>query len=257
MARLLFVTTILATVIVSGCQPTNVQEQSTTTSSSLRNRSAELHVDLGIRYLREGNLDFAFSRLSRALDLEPNNAAAHNAMGLLHERLGDAAKADGYYRRAVTLNPTDASAQTNLGSSLCRAAKYEEGEKFLLQAAKQPLHKSPEVIYTNLGLCALLADKPERAETYFRRSLEINPKMSGALIRMSELSYRQDRYLSARAYLQRYLVEAEHSPASLWLGVRIERELGDKNAEASYGMLLRSKFPDAAQTRLLEESKNQ
>ena len=254
MARLLFTTIILATVVVSGCQPTNIQGEPRDARSSVRNRSAELHVDLGIRYLREGNLEFAFSRLTRALEMEPNNASAHNAMGLLHERLGDAEKAEGYYRKAVSLNPTDASAQTNLGGFLCRAKEYEEGQKFLLQAAKHPSNKSTEVVYTNLGLCALLADEPEKSETYLRRALEINPKVPGALIRMSELSYRQERYLSARAYLQRFLAVAKHSPSSLWLGVRVERELGDKNAAASYGMLLQSEFPDSAETRRLQES---
>jgi type IV pilus assembly protein PilF len=37
----------------------------------------------------------------------------------------------------------------------------------------------------------------------------------------------------------------------LWLGIRIERLLGDKDAEASYAMLLRRKYPNSEQTKAL------
>ena len=35
------------------------------------------------------------------------------------------------------------------------------------------------------------------------------------------------------------------------LAVRIERRMGDRNSEASYGMQLRKRFPDARETQLL------
>ncbi len=71
---------------------------------------------------------------------------------------------------------------------------------------------------------------------------------------MSDLSYNQGNYLSARGYLQRYLEIANHTPISLWLGIRIERELGDKNALSSYALSLRNNFPDSKEARLLQES---
>ena len=71
---------------------------------------------------------------------------------------------------------------------------------------------------------------------------------------MCDLSFRLGRHLPARGYLQRYAEVARHSPRSLWLGVRIERELDDRDAEASYALQLEKNFPDSAQTKLLLES---
>jgi len=37
----------------------------------------------------------------------------------------------------------------------------------------------------------------------------------------------------------------------LWLGVRIERKVGDRNAAANYAVQLRKRFPDAQETQWL------
>ena len=78
--------------------------------------------------------------------------------------------------------------------------------------------------------------------------------MAPALIQMGQISYDQGNYLSARGYLQRYLEVARHTPASLWLGIRVEKELGDKDTLSSYALLLRNNFPDSDEAALLRQS---
>ncbi len=41
------------------------------------------------------------------------------------------------------------------------------------------------------------------------------------------------------------------NPEMLWLGVRIERKLGNRDAESSYALELRRKYPEAPQTKSL------
>ena len=71
---------------------------------------------------------------------------------------------------------------------------------------------------------------------------------------MSQISYEKANYLSARAYLQRYLEISRHTSTSLWLGIKIERELGDKDALSSYILSLKNNFPDSIEAGLLLES---
>jgi type IV pilus assembly protein PilF len=71
---------------------------------------------------------------------------------------------------------------------------------------------------------------------------------------MAAISYEDAQYLPARAYLQRYLVVARHTARSLWLGIRIERKLGDVDAVASYALALSNRFPESDEARLLRES---
>jgi len=87
--------------------------------------------------------------------------------------------------------------------------------------------------------------------------LELNPQIPSALIAMSDLSFANGQQLSARAYMQRYTEISQHSARTLWLGVKIERALGDLDTAASYALLLKSNYPDSKETRLLLESESE
>ena len=252
--RTSLLTAILLSGLLSACETIPTTEQTTGGKPTTTSKVAELQTQLGIGYLRQGKLELAWNRLQRALDADPNYSTAHNAMALVQERLKDPEKAEEHYLRAVTLNPADSAAQNNYGSFLCRNRRYEEGEHRFLQAAKNPLYDQPEIAYANAGVCLKRAGQYQKAERYLRTALEINPEIPVALLAMSEVSLQTKRYLPARAYLQRYLAVASHSPQSLWLGVQIERKLGDKNTASSYAMMLKSNYPDSRETQLLLES---
>lgn len=245
---------IALSALLAGCQTTPGAEDTTGGTPRAANRVAELQTQLGIGYLREGKLELAWTRLQRALDADPNFSTAHNAMALVQERLNDPEKAEEHYRRAVSLNPADSAAQNNYGRFLCGQSRPDEAEQRFLQAAKNPLYDQPAIAYSNAGVCMKQAGNPEKAERYLRAALEINPRIPVALITMSEINFDRERYLPARAYLQRYLDVARRSARSLWLGVQIERKLGDKDTASSYALMLRSEYPDSRETQLLLES---
>jgi type IV pilus assembly protein PilF len=59
---------------------------------------------------------------------------------------------------------------------------------------------------------------------------------------MAQLRYRGGRYDDAKAYVNRFNKVTEPSAESLWLALRIERKLGDRGAETSFGAQLRRSF---------------
>ena len=71
---------------------------------------------------------------------------------------------------------------------------------------------------------------------------------------MAEISFEQKNYISARAFLQRFNESSQPTPKSLWLRIRTERILGDRDAVASSAMLLKGKYPAAEETQLYLES---
>ncbi len=245
------------TALLVGCagQPATDSVTSAPQPKSV-NKLAEVQTKLGIGYMGTGQLELAHNRLSRALELDPDYSTAHNAMGLLQERLRNNEQAEVHYKRAVSLNRYDSAAQTNYGSFLCRTGRPAEGEQRFLQALKNSLYDRPEVAYSNAGICVMRAGELDKAETYFRAALERNPKIPSVLLGMSEVSYGKQQYLKARAYLQRYLDVGEHSAKTLWLGVRIERELGDRRTEREYAARLKTQFPESDETQLLLESES-
>jgi type IV pilus assembly protein PilF len=215
---------------------------------------AIVNAQLGLGYLRSGQVDLAWERLSTALKADPEYATAHNGIALVYDRLNDAEKAEEHFKRAIELNPDDSAAQTNYGVFLCERGRFEEGGQYFLKAVENPLYNKPAMAYANAGTCKLRAGDPSAAEKYFRAALRADPRFGVALLSMAELSFDNEQYLAARAYMQRYEEVSKHNSRSLWLGIRIEKKLGDKDAVSSFAMLLKANYPDSRETQLLLES---
>ena len=233
--------------LLSACNGTTpVRNQETEAS-----RAASVNVQLGAGYMREGKNELALSKLQRALDEDPKLPSAHYVIAILYERLRMFDKADAHYQRAVSLAPDDPEARNNYGTFLCGQNRLKDADEQFLAAVKNPLYKTPEFAYTNAGICALRVPDEAKAERYFRQAIEVNPQFGDALYQLAELNFNRQHYLPARAYLQRHLEVSPHSAAALWLGIRIERALGDKRAAADYAKLLKTNFPNSKETELL------
>ena len=220
-------------------------------------RAAEINLELGIEHLRKGNLQQAKDKIDRALEQNPRYGRAHLVAGMLYNRLGDQSKAESHFERAVSLEPKNPEFKNNYAVYLCQQKKYERGQKIALEAAADPLYKTPEVAFLNAGNCALQAGNMKDAEVSLRKALDVKPRFSEALFQMADLEYRQTEYMSARAFLERYLEVGRTSPDTLWLGVRIERGLGNNAQAQHYAQRLKSEYPSAAQTKeLLESERN-
>lgn len=216
----------------------------------------DVYVELGTAYLREGNLSEAFRNARKSVLIDPKLAAGHNLLGVLHQRLGQIDQAGEHFRRAVALEPHNPFALNALASFLCGQAQFEEADTYFARALQNPLYPTPWVAAYNRGRCAENNGALKVAETYYRLALRKQPAMPAALLRMAQLSFDQDNYLSARAYLQRYSAVAAHTAESLWLGIRTEMQLGDRDQVASYKIKLRANFPDSEQTRFLNEAES-
>lgn len=244
-----FAATLMLAVVVglSGCA----------TSGGLppedRIRAADANTQLGIAYLRRGDLQQALRKLQKAIEQDENSSSAHMAIAVVYERLDEPDLAQTHYRRALSLDPENSPAANNYARFLCGRGRLERALELFDRAAANPLYENPAIPVSNAGICLHDAGEYDRAEDYLLRALKMEPTFAPALLHMADIRYREEQYLSARAYYQRYLEVAEQNAESAWLGVRIEHQLGDKDALASYALLLKGKFPDAPQTRKLLE----
>ncbi|MDX1593042.1 MAG: type IV pilus biogenesis/stability protein PilW [Gammaproteobacteria bacterium] len=216
-----------------------------------RPAAAEPNALLGIEYMKAGQDAQAMEHLQRALVHDPNLAVAHNGIAVLYEKLGQDEKAEAHFRRVVEISPNDSDAWNNYGRFLCSNQRYEESTRAFERALANPLYKTPQNTLTNLGVCALRDGQRELAENYFRQALAKAPNFVPALYQMASLSWESGNALQARAYLQRLTRLVRPNAAMLWLGVQVERELGDRGAAENYARQLRERFPTAPETRLL------
>jgi type IV pilus assembly protein PilF len=216
--------------------------------------AARFNTQLGIEYLKQNNVAAAQQTIERALTQNARDPNVHTAAGLLYERLAEPDKADKHFARAIKLDPKNPDMLNNYAVFLCRNGQQAKGGKLFAQAAASPLYRTPEVAFTNAGVCARSAKDLAGAEQWFRKALAAQPANPDALLQMADLSFERGNGLQARAFLQRYFQNGPATPDALYLGVRIERALGDTASANDYAAQLRKSFPTSDQARQLADA---
>ncbi|MFK8068313.1 MAG: type IV pilus biogenesis/stability protein PilW [Gammaproteobacteria bacterium] len=250
MKHLTFICIFIISALLSGCTTSQTSGSPTTVADDPA-RAAELNLELGLAYMERNDNEKALNKLLKSIKIDPQFADAHNALGILYSRLGEDGKAGDHFKRAVNIAPQDPRALNNYGQYLCRHNQRQEADKMFTRAVENPLYQTPEFAYLNAGICARDNQDLEKAEVHFRAALQENPYMAAVLIQMAELSHQLGRSLPARGYIERYGASTKHNARSLWLAIKIENALGDRDAAASYALQLKNKFPDSEETRLL------
>lgn len=227
-------------------------------SAASKTEAALLNTSLGVAYIEQGQLDVAMQKLQRAVKLDPELPDAHNALAFLYSRIGETSLARDEYRTALRLDPGSSATMNNFGIFLCAQGEYKEAMKYFNKALENPLYRTPEAAYTNAGMCALEQGKKQEAENYLRRALDVQPDFGNALLQLAQLSYENEIYIQARAFMDRFMDSTlSPPPDALWLGLQIEQAMGDNTAANQYADTLIDKYPDSVQTRrVLEMERN-
>lgn len=260
MRRLAIIAVGLA-ALLSGCagrpaseqaaeQP--VSQQATTNDASHR---AKVHTELGGLYLSQGNLGVALEEARRALSADADYAPAYSLMGLVRMQLREEGPAEESYERAMKLAPADPEINNSFGWFLCQTGREKRSLQYFQTAIKSPLYATPSLPYTNAGICSLRLKDDKTAEDYFIKALRADGANQRALYFLAEIAYRQGRLAAARLNIAELHRVAEPSAETLWLAVRIERKLGDREAESRFSSQMRRKFPAAPETLRLMQGK--
>jgi type IV pilus assembly protein PilF len=234
----------LALVMLAGC--------STTSEVSHSTKSAQVHTELAGLYFARAQSGIALDEIEKALQADSDYAPAYSVRGLVHMSLREDKEAEEDFKKSLRLDKTDSETHNNYGWFLCQRGREKESIPHFMAAVKDPLYQTPGRAYLNAGLCSQKIGNVSDAEEFLQKALLVQPGMPQALLAMAQLSFAKGDYATAKRYFARYSENNENlSAEQLWLAVRIERKVGDRNSEASYGMQLRKRFPDANETQLL------
>src|SRR5688572_27076193 len=226
-------------------------ESSTMGEESVERTRARVHTELAAGYFELGNMAVALDDVKEALRSDSNYGPAHHVAGLTSGALKDDRVAEDSVRKALQMNPADADANHNYGQFLCQRKREEEGVRYFLAAVKNPLYQNAGASYTNAGVCSRRRGDQAGAESYFQLALKSAPGNSQALYHMADLSFARGDFAASKVYLNRLTQVAQPNAEILWLGVRVERRLGDRSSEASYALQLRNRFPNSREARAL------
>lgn len=216
--------------------------------------AADLNYQLGARYYQNGNYDLARDRLLYSIELDPKNANAHSTLALTYEKLDNLRLATASYEEAIRVAPNSYEVLNTYAVFLCRHERYDDAVRHFDRAVKVTNNDDAEVTLTNAGVCMTRKPDLAQAERYFRAALERKSSYGEALVQLCLLKYTQEEYLSARAFLQRFLSSHPPSASVLYLGMKIEDKLGDEHAYSEYSDRILREFPLSPEARKVLEA---
>jgi type IV pilus assembly protein PilF len=246
-------TRFIILLILSGCASSGGGSAGTPQQDKTRAQaSARIHTELAASYYERAQYPIALQEIGLALRADENFPPAYTVRALIRMVLREDDMAEADFRHSLQLDSSNSETQNNYGWFLCQHGRAKESLGHFQEALNNPLYSTPGKAYINLGMCAKKAGMMREAENYFQRALVLRPDAPEALYGLADVTFESKDYAGAKSYFLRFLQGSpELNAEQLWLGVRIERKMRDRNSEASYAMQLRKRFPDSRETQLL------
>lgn len=210
-------------------------------------KRAKVHTDLGGLYAQDGRYAVALDEARIALAADSGYAPAYSLQGLVHMFLGERGPADEAFRRALSIAPNDPEIHNNYGWFLCQTGREADSLGHFRMAYRNTLYNTPTKPYTNAGICQLKLKDYKAAEESLGIALRIDPSNTQARYWLAETYYQSGRLAEARQLVNDLTKMLDPMVEVVWLGARIERKAGDREAELRYTTLMRRKFQDTPQ----------
>ena len=208
-------------------------------------RRARIRLELAVGYFEEGKTTIALDEVKQALVADPTFAEAYNLRGLVYMRLSDIPLAEESFRRALALKPGDSNVYHNYGWLLCQQGRYPESMRMFAQALANPQYGDrPKTLMTE-GLCQIRAGQPAAAEDSLAKSYELDAGNPITGYNLSSLMFKRGELVRAQFYIRRLNNSELANAQSLWLGIKIERKLNNREAVQQLASQLRKRFPQS------------
>ncbi len=214
-------------------------------------RRARIRTELAAGYYQQGNYKFALDELGQAVRADSRYAPAYGLLGLVYMDMGDRARAEESFRRALLIAPDDADLNNSYGWFLCQTGREKQSLAHFERALKDPLFATPTKPLHNAGICSLRIGDVKAAVEYFLRAFQVDATNPVAMFNLGLIYLSRGELEKARFHSQRLITRYEPSAQTLWLALRVERAMGNTEAEAGLALQLRRRFPGSPEAGLL------
>ena len=243
-----------AALVLAGCATQNPGVASTSggsgeiiTASDETNarKRARLRIELAIGYFQQGQTTVALDEVKQALANDPTFADAYNLRGLIYMRLDDAGLAEDSFRRAIALRPREPNTLHNYGWLLCQQGRY--GDAAQQFSAALAVHNYGERAKTLMaqGVCQIRAGQRAEAERSLLEAYELDAGNPVIGFNLASLLVQREDWSRAQFYIRRVNNSPSANAETLWLGIKVERRLNNREALAQLASQLQRRFPQS------------
>jgi type IV pilus assembly protein PilF len=251
---------LLACVVtLAGCASTPAadpaaREMITESDEPETRRRARIRMELALGYFEQGQTTVALDEIKQVILIDPSYAEAYNLRGLVYMRLNDMRQAEDSFRRAVALNPRDANTLHNLGWMQCQQRRFDDAQRSFDAALASPLYGDRAKTLMAIGLCQARAGKTADAERSLARAYELDAGNPIVGYNLANLLFQRGEFERAQFYIRRLNNSELANAESLWLGMKVERRLGEQVAMRQLGDQLKRRFPQSREASAYERS---
>lgn len=224
----------------------------TESDETLARKRARIRLELAVGYYNNGQTTIALDELKQSIAADPTLLEAHNLRGLIYMRLNDASLAEESFRKALQINPQASSVQHNLGWMLCQQGRMVESNRQFLAAIAEPSYVDKAKSWMTMGVCQAKAGQAAEAEASLQRAYELDASSPVTGYNLALVLFQRGEYVRSQFYIRRINNGDLANAESLWLGIKVEQRLGNRDAVAQLGAQLRKRFPQSKELGLFE-----
>jgi len=169
---------VIIVALLAGCggeeePPVPTSVSPTSTPAATPTLSAEDHVDQGMEYHGQGELDKAIAEYEKAIELEPNDADAHRNLGTAYGEQGKWEESAAAYERAIEIDPDFGEAYGDLAAAYFRLGRIPEA----LETGEKAIELAPDyaTAHNNLGIIYKEQGEYDLAIAEYEKAIELDP----------------------------------------------------------------------------------
>ncbi|MBY0574579.1 MAG: type IV pilus biogenesis/stability protein PilW [Undibacterium sp.] len=220
-------------------------------SPDLQRRSA-IHLQLAVEYFQQGQHKSALESIRQALLVSPNLADAFSLRGLVQMDQKDMVHAEENFLHALKLAPTNSEFAHNYGWFLCQNGREKQSLTYFDQALKDSSYVTPIKSMISAGVCSFRVKDLQGAERYFMLAFREQPNNPLVNAKLAQVNFEKSQFEKAKFYIQKLLKEEIFDADVLWLAIKINTKLGDKDTVSQLSTQLRRRHPNSNEYALLQ-----
>lgn len=229
---------IASAVVVGGCVSETKEGRRNTT------QAVETRLELGNRYLADGNRELARRQFIDVLKMDSGAAEAYLGIARVHEANVEYPEAETNFKKALSNANKESRSTVEMayGEFLWKRKRYKDAAKHFESAGgNYDFSGRSQGLYWH-GRCLAELGNLEKAQGAFQHAINVRPEFGEPYMELADLAFRQRDYINAEQHYEQFTKFAKQNPRSLWLGIRLHRVLGHDDKVASYALVLKNLY---------------
>ena len=209
-------------------------------------------LQLATLYYQDGKGVFALDEIKQAILVDPGLDQLYWMRGLIQMQLGDNPAAEVSFKTALTINPHSPDLKHNYGVLLCKTNRADEGLRLFDAVLQDPSYGQRAKTYLEQGICLSTVNRKDEAQASFLQSYKLDASNPTTAYMLSSLMFERHEDVRAQFYIRRVNNSEQASAESLWLGIKIERRIGNQDAVSQLAAQLNKRFGTSHQAASYE-----